>query len=76
MPDWKFDEALAEAYRDVRPLMRRHSVAWFIDAHGHIAAKCGCGDQTYNWDAMATHLVDTVQAVRGPIRPPKPPKKA
>ena len=76
MQDWKFDEALAEAYRDVRPLMQRHRIKWFLDASGILAATCACGSQTYNWDAIATHLVNTVLAVRGPTRPPKPPKKA
>jgi hypothetical protein len=72
------DEAVEEAWRDLRPLMKRHSVRWFLALPtGTLSATCGCSpDKPRNWDAMATHLIDTVAAVRGPLRPPKPPKKA
>jgi hypothetical protein len=70
--DWSHREAVAEAYRDVRPLMDRHKLKWFISTLGNLCATCHCSPTTTRtWDEMGAHLTEVERGVRGPKRPPK-----
>jgi hypothetical protein len=67
MPDWSMREAVEEAYRDIRPLMDRHKIRWFISALGSLSATCRCSPTTTRtWDDMGQHLLSVERGVRGP----------